>query len=446
MRFTSRFVRRSCVAFVCLVLGPGVSTALAQLTVNPIFASNMVLQRGMTVPVFGTAPAGATVTVQFQNQAVSAVAGADGKWRANLASMTASAAPSMLTVTSGATTVNVTGVQVGEVWLFSGQSNMDMSLSEADESGPYISDAANHNIRLFRMKAGAGPATSSWQVSNSTTAAGFSAVGYWAGYDLYKRFNVPVGLIQATHDGTNISEWQTTNGGDGSDYVAMVKAIQPFAVKGIGWYQGESNGGDSAYETKLTAMISEWRTDWGVSTLPFGIVQLPSSKWVAARVAQLNVSLKVGNTFLVVTSDLPGSSQLHPTAKKPVGLRMAIGARGKVYGEAITYSGPIGNSLSAVGNKGVVSFAHPGSGLVTSNGLAPSSFQVAGADGRFQAATATIVGEKIEVVSSRVAAPRKVRYMYSGAGNLYNVVSIPVEGGAATVTALPASLFEVSVP
>jgi sialate O-acetylesterase len=442
--------RTSAVVFMSLVLLIWLAPiARAALSIAPIFGSNMVLQRNATVPVFGTGDAGATVSVQFQNQNALTVVPVSGKWVVNLASMAASAAPSTMTVTSGASTVTFTAVQVGEVWVMSGQSNMDMALSEADEGSTYAADAPNRNIRLFLMKAGNGPATATWKVANATTAAAFSAVGWWSGLELARTLNVPIGLIQATHDGTNISQWQTTNGGTGADYLAMVKAIQPFAIKGVGWYQGESNGGDSAYETKLTAMISEWRADWGMASLPFGIVQLPSSKWDAARSAQFNVTTKVANTFLVVTSDLPQSSQLHPTVKKPVGQRLGIGMRGFVYGEAIEYSGPVRAvppSSFVSGNKVVLNFTHLGNGLITSNGAAPAPCQVAAADGRFQSATATIVGNTVEISSARVSAPKRVRYGFGGQGNLMNVVNVPVEGGAATITRLPASLFELAFP
>jgi sialate O-acetylesterase len=419
----------------------------AALSVSPIFRSNMVLQRNTAVPVFGTADAGANVTVAFQSQNKSATADAFGKWRVDLSSMTASASPGTMTVTSGSTTATFTGVQVGEVWLCSGQSNMGKPLSYANNSASYIADSANHNIRLFRMIAGNGPSSSSWQVSTATNADDFSAVGYWFGLDLSESLNIPLGLIQATHDGTSIDHWEHSSSGIGDDYDAMVKAIQPFAVKGVIWYQGESNGGDGAYQTKLTSMINEWRSDWGLAGLPFGIVQLPSTKWTTAELAQLNTTLNVANTWLVVTADLPGGNQLHPTEKYPIGMRLSIGARGSVYGENIEWSSPIRASYPTSmvsGNTVVISFTHTGLGLTTGNGGAPTAFEVAGSNGRYVSGTAMIVGNTVQVTG--VTSPKHVRYGMSAVGNLVSSVNILTEGGTKSVTRLPASLFQLDFP
>jgi sialate O-acetylesterase len=425
------------------------TSAFAALTVSPIFGSSMVLQRNTTVPVFGTADPGATVTVQFSGQNKSAVADGSGKWRVDLSSMPASASPSTMTVSSGASTVTFTSVQVGEVWLCSGQSNMGFPLQNANGGAAAIAESANFNIRLFRMTAGNGPATTTWQMANSSTTPNFTAVGWWFGRELALDLSVPIGLIQATHDGTAIDQWEHSDGGSGADYDAMVKAIQPFAVKGVAWYQGESNGGDSAYATKLTDMIGEWRGDWGLSSLPFGIVQLAArSGWNVCRNAQLIVSQSVANTFLVVITDLPGG-QLHPPEKKPVGVRLGIGARGTVYGEAIEYSGPIRNPATSFvsGSTVVLNWTHLGSGLITSSGSAPGPFKLAGATGQFKSATAVIVGNTIQVTSGMVSAPKRVQYGYSSSGgNVRNVVSIPTEGGSVIVNRLTASEFEITLP
>jgi sialate O-acetylesterase len=325
---------------------------------------------------------------------------------------------------------------------------MGWSLQESNNSTSAIADAGNHNIRLFRMTAGNGPATTSWKVSNSSTVGVFSGVGYWMGLELSQWLgNVPIGLIQATHDGTAIEHWQHTSGGIGDDYDKMVKAIQPFAVKGVAWYQGESNGGDAAYRTKLTNMIREWRTDWGQADLPFGIIQLAyRSGWNVARNAQLEVADTEPRCFLVVIRDLPGGA-LHPTEKKPVGIRTAIGARGLVYGDNITYSGPIRDVPNSYvsGNKVILNWKHLGNGLFTNDGRAPGDFKVATATGQFKTATAVIVGNTVEVSNATVANPTRVQYAYSSVGNLYNRVSIPTEGGKVIVDRLKVSEFQINV-
>jgi sialate O-acetylesterase len=455
MKTTTLKRTTSAVGMACSLVVLPFTSAFAALSVAPIFNSNMVLQRNTTVPVFGTADPGATVIVQFQSQNKSTTADASGRWRIDLSSMAASSVPNSLFISSGSSSVTLAGVQVGEVWLCSGQSNMGRPLSSANGSAPYIADAGNHNIRLFKMIAGNPPSGSVWQVSSSTTADDFSAVGYWMGYELSRWLgNVPVGLIQATHDGTSISQWSHFNGGNGSDYDAMVKAIQPFAIKGVAWYQGESDAGDApaTYETKLTDMINEWRSDWALPNLPFGIVQLAgtasSSSSGGARLAQLHVSLNVPNTFLAVSSDLPGGNQLHPSEKKPIGIRLGLGARATVYGDNIESSGPVRAASPASyvsGNTIILNFDHLGNGLVTGNGLAPGPFAVAGASGSFASANAVIVGNTIQVSSSQVSAPTRVKYQFGSTGNLFNSVNIPVEGGTATVTMLPASMFLLDV-
>jgi sialate O-acetylesterase len=433
---------------IFLLLAMPASFAFAGFTVAPIFGSNMVLQRGTAVPVFGTADVGAVVSVQFLGQENLTNADANGKWRIDLPVMSANASPQVLIVSSNGTTISFSGVQVGEVWLCSGQSNMGFPLSKANGGTSAIADAGIHNIRLFRMTAGNGPATTSWQESNSSTAGNFSAVGYWMGLELSKWFgNVPIGLIQATHDGIAIEHWQHTSGGSGDDYDAMVKAIQPYAIKGVAWYQGESNGGDAQYAGKLTNMINEWRSNWGLFNLPFGIIQLAyRSGWNVCRNAQLEVSDALPNCFLVVIRDLPGGA-LHPPEKKPVGFRTAIGARGLVYGDNIEWSGPVRDIPNSYvsGNKVILNWKHLGNGLFTSDGKAPGEFKIAAASGQFKSATAVIVGNTVEVSSSFVSKPAKVQYSYSGTGNLYNRVNIQIEGGTVIVDRLKVSEFQVNI-
>jgi len=409
------------------------------LALAPIFGSGMVLQRHASVRVFGRAAPGVLVSVAFQGQSVVTTADSNGDFVATLAPMVA-AGPSSLTVTSGLDSVVLANVQVGEVWLCSGQSNMGWKLTSSDNSAPYVADAGNHDLSLFRMHNDMVPSGATWQDSTSSTAAEFSAVCYWMGLDLTQSLGVPVGLIQASVDGSAIDEWYHSGGGSGVHYDAMLKPLMPFAIKAVLWYQGESNGGDAGYGADLAAMIAEWRSDWGAPALPFGIVQLPATKWSASRLGQYNVVRTDQNAFLIVTHDLPGGSQLHPTAKYEVGIRSAIGARGRVYGQSIEYSGPVPTGTAVSGNSLVIAYSHLGNGLSTNNGAAPGPFELAGSNGRFSSATASIVGSSIVVTSSRVSAPVAVRYALNGVGNVVNNVSIPVEGGR-SVTALPGSLY-----
>jgi sialate O-acetylesterase len=422
----------------------------AELAAAPIFSDNMVLQRDLAVPVFGVSDPHATITITFGNRVAETTADDSGVWVALLGPMGASAYPDAMTIKAGSDEITFSGVQVGEVWLCSGQSNMGYSLSNANDGPAAIADAVNHNIRLFRMTAGSGPETANWQIADSSAVGGFSAVCYWMGLELSQWFeDVPVGLIQATHDGTAIEHWQHSHDGIGDDYDTMVRAIQPFAVKGILWYQGESNGGDAAYAGKLASMIGEWRGDWGQDSLPFGIVQLAyRSGWNTARNAQLEVADSIAEAFLVVIRDLPGGA-LHPPDKKPVGIRSAIGARGLVYrDEEITaFSGPIRDVENSFvdGDTVVLSWKHVGNGLFTDDGLPPGDFKLAGADGRFKSADAVIVGDTIEVRNTTVPNPVKVQYSYRSVGNLYNETYVATEGLGSIVDRLKASEFEIAV-
>jgi sialate O-acetylesterase len=193
-------------------------------------------------------------------------------------------------------------------------------------------------------------------------------------------------------------------------------------------------------------MLAEWRADWNLPNLPFGIIQLTAQKWATARLAQLAVTQTVANTFLVVTADLPNGSQLHPTAKYLVGIRTSIGARGLVYGEAIEYAGPIPAPVPATyttGSTVVLTYLHAGNGLFTSTGGTPAPFAVAGSTGRYSAGNGMITSANTIQVLSSVAAPARIEYAVSGAGNVFNRVNIPIEGGKKFIDRLPGSLFRM---
>ncbi len=208
----------------------------------------------------------------------------------------------------------------------------------------------------------------------------------------------------------------------------MIAPLQPFAIRGAVWYQGETNSGQPApYEKLLPAMIADWRGVWG-NELPFLFVQLAPYKIThpAFREAQQRIWKKTPHTAMVVTTDVGDAANIHPTRKRPVGERLALAARALSYGEKVEYSGPLFTRLSIEKNRAVLSFTHVGGGLMA-KGEALQGFTLAGADGKFLAATAAIEGATVVVTSEKIPNPTAVRYGWAMVpeGNLFNREDLP---------------------
>ena len=221
-------------------------------------------------------------------------------------------------------------------------------------------------------------------------------------------------------------------------YNGMVAPYSGFPLKGVLWYQGESNAGrPAAYADLLPALIEDWRGRFKAADLPFIYAQLPNfmdvaywpseSNWAELRESQLK-ALKVPNTAMTVNIDLGEWNDIHPDNKKDVGERMALAARKIAYGEDIVCMGPLYESHRIEGNEVIISFSQTGSGLVTNDGEAPGEFAIAGEDQKFIWAQARIEGNKVIVWSERVAVPKYVRYAWADNPdnpNLYNKEGLP---------------------
>ncbi len=220
----------------------------------------------------------------------------------------------------------------------------------------------------------------------------------------------------------------------------MILPIIPHGIRGVIWYQGESNTGKTGeYQRLLTTLINDWRTRWQAGAFPFLIVQLanymqpksePSeSNWAELREAQLRVVSSVKNTGLAVTIDIGETNDVHPLNKKDVGNRLALAAGKISYGENnIVYSGPLYRSMEVKGNKAVISFDHIGSGLLAKGNKPLSQFAVAGADQKFVWANAKIEGDQVLVWSDQISKPIAVRYAWANnplGCNLYNKEGLP---------------------
>jgi sialate O-acetylesterase len=421
---------------------------------HALFSEHAVLQQGVKVPVWGTTDQTEDVTVSVAGQQVTAKP-ADGKWRVDLEPL-AAGGPHVLTINQGATTVEIKDVLVGEVWICGGQSNMQWTLKQSDGGSDAIANSTNEKLRLLTVPRNGADTpqtdvTASWSVADPQTTGDFSGVGYFFGYDLQKSLNVPVGLISSNVGGTAAEQWMKKEDIDNHPelkdmskpqgasmlYNAMIAPLAPYAIKGVIWYQGESNAGRAfQYRTLLPAMIKNWRETFGQGDFPFLMVQIapyeaivsePSdSIWAEVRDAQFHIAQNVPRTALIVTTDVGDERDIHPRRKQPVGQRLALAARAVGYGEKIEYSGPTYESMSIDGDKVTLRFKNVGGGLVAKDGEL-TGFTIAGEDKKFHKAQAKIEGDTVVVWSEQVPKPAAVRYGWAAfpVVNLWNKEGLP---------------------
>lgn len=477
-----KVVRKS-IAGVLAVLalcGQG-GNAHADVKLASVFSDSMVLQRDMPVPVWGWADAGEKVTVTLGDQTHVTTAGKDGRWQVKLTALKANPEGQTLKV-AGKTTVELKDVLIGEVWICSGQSNMEWALRSVLNSKEEVEAADHPQIRLFNVP---GHLTSpvakdtcpgAWAVCSPKSASGFSAVGYFFGRKLQQELKVPVGLVGSNWGGTRIEPWtspagfqsvpelkdiadkvaaydeKTKVGGSSPSaiYNAMIHPLAPFAMRGAIWYQGESNGGEGeSYYHKKQALVNGWRKLFNPD-LAFYWVQLANFKepndnpaggdgWAKLREAQRK-ALNIKHTGMAVIIDIGEARDIHPRNKQDVGSRLAHWALHQTYDKKdVVAAGPLYKGHKVDDNAIRLSFDHVGGGLMVGKktGLAPTAedtsgslarFAIAGADKKWHWATAKIDGDEVVVSSPEVTAPVAVRYAYSmhpAGANLYNRAGIP---------------------
>jgi sialate O-acetylesterase len=456
-----------------------------------IFGDNMVLQQQQAVPVWGWAAPGATVTVTFAGQMKSTRAGADGKWQLKLGKLKVKASdePQMLVIKAGETKM-FTNILVGEVWLASGQSNMEKPIGKQSGQKPTfnaeqeLAAADFPQIRLFKVEKilSATPCEdlekfNGWQECNSNAldSVSFSAAAYFFGREIHTNLNVPVGLIESSWGGTRIEPWTPPAGFEkvasqkkfasqpdpGTNklantrpmaiYNAMIAPLAGFAMRGALWYQGESNlmGTNTDndyldYADKMTALVAGWRKIWSEGNFPFYFVQIAPFKYCTGQQHRCNspemlpefwtlqsrAARKIKNTGMVVTTDLVDDLRdIHPRNKKDVGHRLALLALDKTYGKEVASEGPTFDGMKISGDKLIVEFEHTHGGLKSRDGQPLTWFTIAGADGKFVPAEAKIVGDTVEVSAAGIAKPAAVRFAWheTAQPNLCNGAGLPAE-------------------
>jgi sialate O-acetylesterase len=438
---------------VCGGLGASASPASGEVTLPHLFGDNMVLQADRPLPVWGWAAKGEQVTVTLAGLTRTATTGADGRWKLVLPSLS-KGGPLELTVKGSAGSVRVLkNVLLGEVWLTSGQSNMDMPIGNLIETRDKDRAEAHYpKLRVFTVKGGMSEklqpdCEGAWTECSPETVWRFSAISYYFGRRIHQEFKTPVGMIVSTMGATWIERWSSRkslendpevkefHAGDSLLYNAMIAPLAPYAIRGMLWYQGETNVGSPHYQAFLSAMIRDRRSDWGQADLPFGIIQIAPYRYEGDPAAcpelweaELKTHKALPNTGLIVTSDVGDPKEIHPVRKLAVGQRAALWAMATVYGRKdLVYSGPIYRAMKREANRIRLEFDHVGGGLSSRDGRPLSHFTIAGEDHVFHLATAVIEGATLAVSSPLVAQPVAVRFAWrdDAEPNLCNREGLP---------------------
>lgn len=453
----------------------------AQLRIPAVFSDNMVLQRDKPLPVWGKANPGTSVTVSFLSQQKTATVNKDSNWSVTLDPLQLSATPADLVI-KGETTITFHNVLVGDVWLCSGQSNMEYPLDRtlkkytapkkgtdlsADEVNKTNKPSAIRYLYVERVlnKFPELP-TKGWKDGNDTIVRYVSAIGYFFAKEIYEKTNVPIGIISTSWGGTRIEQWTpdwayqqspvfkdsvtSTNYKidgmhPGQMYKGMMEPLIPFAVKGVLWYQGESNcmvEDQDTYVEKFRLFVNAWRILLKDEQLPFYTVQISPFLYTSRKdpkkhsadllpkfwEAQTNC-LAIPNTSMIVTTDLVDDlKNIHPSYKWVVAHRLALQAMTKSYNDqSAESSGPVFQSAKRKKDKLILSFSHAGSELISSDGQPLTWFSIAGKDGKFVPATAVIKNNTVEVFSAEIKKPKYIRFAWDETAqpNLFNKDGLP---------------------
>jgi sialate O-acetylesterase len=449
---------------MALVISSG--TIFGEVKLPSIFGDNMVLQQQTEAAIWGTASKNATVrvTTSWNKKSYSAIAGNDGKWKLKVATPVAGG-PYEITVSDGKT-LKLQNVMIGEVWVCSGQSNMEMPVKGYMSqpvlgSNETIATSSNQSIRLFTVKKASSlqpldDFSGSWKNCEPENVSEFSATAYYFGLMLNKVLKVPVGLINTSWGGTLIEPWISEEGIRKFDFVklpdknqqgtlspqtptvlynAMINPIVGFGIRGAIWYQGESNRNEaSQYVQLLPGMVENWRSLWGIGEFPFYYIQIAPFDYgptglnsAYLREAQLKASTAIPNIGMASIMDIGEKDCIHPANKKAGSDRLAFLALTGTYGKSgFASSGPVLKEMTISGSMVKLTFNNAANGL-TSFGKELSCFEIAGANKRFYSANAFISGGSITLFCPSVPEPVAVRYAFKDfiIGDLFNTEGLP---------------------
>ncbi|MCK0156466.1 sialate O-acetylesterase [Cellulophaga sp. F20128] len=453
-------------SFLLIVLFCITHMATAEIKLPSIFGSHMVLQQQTDAAIWGMADPNKNVevTTSWDGKSYTTKADRKGKWHLKVKTPSAGG-PYDIRITDG-TPITLTDILIGEVWVCSGQSNMYMRLKglvnqPVLDANKTIATSTNNEIRFFNVKLKASlekldDFSGEWLASNPENAVNFSATAYHFAKMLQEVLQVPVGIVSSSWGGTAIEPWISESGLQSFDWVpkpgldakgrvtqripaalfnGMIHPMKGFAMKGVLWYQGESNRNNpEKYSALLAGMINNWRNEWNIGEFPFYYVQIAPYNYGTAglnsallREAQLQTLSQTTNTGMVSLMDIGEEHIIHPANKQVGGERLAYLALAKTYNlKGIAYSGPVLKEMKIEGSVVKLSFDHAKNGLNTF-GKPLVNFKIAGKDKRFYPANATINWQGITLFSAFVKEPVAVRYAFDDfvIGELHNTEGLP---------------------
>lgn len=438
-----------------------------------ILQSGMVLQRNRPLTFRGHADAGSTITLTLDKRSYHTVADNRGDWTITTAPLVSGPVYEM-TVSDGKTTRHLTDILAGEVWLASGQSNMEFYLQNSVSGAEAVAQADDPMLRIYDMKEIARTDNrlwpdsiidlmnrlehyrpTKWQAVSPENAGRLSAVAYYFAKQLRDSLDVPVGIISNPVGGSPAESWIDVNTLEArmpgilvkptsNDYLQKwvqkrigqnlgerknechpylpaylfasgIRPLNAFPIAGAIWYQGESNAHNPDLFSELFPMlVDSWRREFNQPSMPFYFVQLSSidrPSWPEFRDIQRRLAEKIPNVGMAVSHDLGDSLDVHPRHKRPVGERLARLALRRTYGHNIVDQGPVLMSAQSAPGTMTLTFDNA-DGLATSDGLAPRTFEIAETDGLFLPTTATIKDNTIILTNMTVKKPRFVRYAW----------------------------------
>ena len=463
-------MKKLILAVVAVLLSWGAS---ATIVLPKVLGSNMVLQQNSEVNLWGKADANkkVTITVSWQKGKIQTVADGDGKWAVKVATPAASWDKHTITISDGEA-VTLEDILIGDVWVTSGQSNMEMPVKgwngqPVENANEYIYSAAKYadKIRLFTVqKARSYNADKEdcdggeWQKASPASVANMSAVGYLFAYNLIESVNIPLGIITSNWGGTRIESWMpmsalkeiltpeqleakhNTSIKPTELYCAMIAPIRNFTARGFLWYQGCSNLHDeSHYDVMMARMVKQWREDWGDkdNSMPFYYAMIAPHSYGNSRgfdypefvECQLRALEQIPNSAMAGNTDAADEFCIHPAKKNEIAQRMAAFALRDVYGQGgVDVIAPTYASHRVNGSNIFVKFNNTGAGLCPGSGKPIAGFEIAGADKVFHAAEARLEGGEVKVWSNEVKEPVAVRYAFRNyiPCNFMNIMGQPV--------------------